>query len=151
MGIKGDRAVKEPLAIDLYADGRSLADISKQLDISDTTLRRWKAESKAPDETLDGWDKRRAQKRNYVQRARDLLDAQYDYVEGLLPEERDSRVMDSLSKMFAIVERSEKREKDIRRKALEEAANTVEETAKQSGVSSETIKAIRRDVLRMAE
>jgi hypothetical protein len=151
MGVKGDRAIKEPLAIDLYADGRSMPEISRKLDISDTTLRRWKAESRVPGEKQDGWDKRRAQKRNYVQRARDLLDDQYDYVEGLLPEDRDSRVMDSLSKMFAIVERSEKRQKQIRYQAIQEAAETAGETAKQSGVSSETIKAIRRDVLRMAE
>jgi len=151
MGIKGDRAVKEPLAIDLYADGRSLADIQKALDISDTTLRRWKAESKAPDARLDLWDQRRRQKRNYLQRARDLLDDQYEYVEGLQFEERDSRVWDSLSKAFAIVERSEKRQKEIRIQAITEAADAAGESAKQSGVSEDTIKAIRRDVLRMAE
>jgi len=147
MAVKGDRAIKEPLAIDLYVDGRSLADISKQLDVSDTTLRRWKAESKVPDEKLDLWEKRRRQKRNYVQRARDLLDDQYEYIEDLLPAERDSRVMDSLSKMFAIVERSEKREKDIRRKAIEEAAEVVGETAREQGESEENIKFWQEKVL----
>ncbi len=43
------------------------------------------------------------------------------------------------------------REKEIRKRAIEEAAATVEETAKQSGVSADTIKIIRRDVLRMSE
>jgi len=151
MAIKGDRAIKEPLAIDLYADGRSIADICKSLDVSDTSLRRWKAESKTPGEKLDLWDQRRRQKRNYLQRARDLLSDQYDYMEGLLAEERDSRIWDSLSKAFSIVERSEKRQKEIRRQAITEAAAAAGESAKESGVSEETIKAIRRDVLRMAE
>lgn len=38
---------------------------------------------------------------------------------------------------------------EARKKALEEAAETVEATAKQEGVSQEVIKKIRRDVLMM--
>ncbi|MDR2551440.1 MAG: DUF3486 family protein [Desulfobulbus sp.] len=45
---------------------------------------------------------------------------------------------------------SVKREADIRRQALEEAASAIGETAAQAGVSPETIQKIRRDVLRMA-
>lgn len=43
-----------------------------------------------------------------------------------------------------------KREKEIRKQALEDAALTVEKTAKAAGVSAEAIQKIRRDVLRMA-
>lgn len=43
-----------------------------------------------------------------------------------------------------------KREQDIRKQALEEAAEAVGATAKEAGVSAETIARIRRDVLRMA-
>lgn len=39
---------------------------------------------------------------------------------------------------------------EVRRQALKDAADKVEETAKQAGVSPETIQIIRRDVLRMA-
>jgi hypothetical protein len=42
-----------------------------------------------------------------------------------------------------------KREAEIRRQALEAAAKAVGETAREAGVSSETIARIRRDVLRM--
>jgi hypothetical protein len=42
-------------------------------------------------------------------------------------------------------------EKRARIEALEDAARQVQKSAKQAGVSSETIKIIRRDVLRMAE
>jgi hypothetical protein len=44
-----------------------------------------------------------------------------------------------------------KRETEIRKKALEDAAQAAEATAKQAGVSDQTIKIIRRDVLRMAD
>jgi hypothetical protein len=43
-----------------------------------------------------------------------------------------------------------KREQEIRKQALEEAADAVDATAKDAGVSAETIARIRRDVLRMA-
>ena len=43
-----------------------------------------------------------------------------------------------------------KREKEIRKQALEDAAKTVETSAKAAGVSAEAIQEIRRDVLRMA-
>ena len=42
------------------------------------------------------------------------------------------------------------REKEIKRQALEEAAETVSETAREAGVSKDTIARIRRDVLRMS-
>ncbi|WP_298438025.1 DUF3486 family protein [Geobacter sp.] len=43
-----------------------------------------------------------------------------------------------------------KRENEIRKAALEQAAEAVEKTAKQAGVSAEAIQMIRRDVLMMA-
>ena len=43
-----------------------------------------------------------------------------------------------------------KRETEIRKQALEEAAKAVGETAKQAGVSADVIAVIRRDVLRMS-
>lgn len=45
---------------------------------------------------------------------------------------------------------NERREAEIRKKALEEAAKSLEKTAVQEGVSAETIAKIRRDVLGMA-
>jgi transposase-like protein len=151
MGSKGDRAAKAPLAERLYVDGHSLAEISRQLDVSDTTLRRWKSDSGIPGEEVDGWDRARQQKRGNIQRLKDLFERQLEYVEGLNPDEVTAPMMDTLSKLGALVERADRMEEVIRRKAIEDAAATVEETAKQSGVSEDTIKAIRRDVLRMAE
>ena len=147
MAAKGKQAAMGPQAMSMFADGKEIREISAILGVSENSLYRWKSESKAPDEDLDLWEKRRRQKRNYLQRARDLLDDQYEYMEGLLPEDRDSKVWDSLSKAFAIVERSEKREKEIRRKAIEEAASVIEQTGKERGDSPVDIKFWQKKVL----
>jgi len=147
MGTKGDRAAKEPQAMQMYANGHNLSEISRQLDISDTTLRRWKSESGVPGEETDGWDKARQQKRGNIQRLRDILDEQLEYVEGLLPEERTSKTFDGLSKIAALVERVDKMEETIRNKAIEEAAEVVEKTARERGDSEEDIKFWQEKVL----
>jgi len=147
MAVKGDKAAKGPLAMRMYADGYSLAEISRQTGISDTTLRRWKSDSGIPGEEIDGWDKARMQKRGHVQRLRDVLEEQLVYVEGLLPEERTSKTFDGLSKIAALVERIDKMEEVVRRAALEEAADTVEAAAKQQGLDAEQAKFWREKVL----
>lgn len=113
MGAKGDRASKEPLAMRLYVDGSNLTEISRQLDISDTTLRRWKDDSRVPGDDIDGWDKARQQKRSNIQRLKDLFERQLEYVEGILPSEVSAPMMDTLSKLGALVERWDKVEKAL--------------------------------------
>ena len=113
MGAKGDRASKELLAMRLYVDGSNLTEISKQLDISDTTLRRWKDDSRIPGEEIDGWDRARQQKRSNIVRLKDLFERQLGYVEGLLPAEVSAPMMDTLSKLGALVERWDKVEKAL--------------------------------------
>lgn len=130
MGSKGDRAAKEPLAKKMYADDRSLVDIAGELDVSDTTLRRWKSEDKVPGEEIDGWDKARQQKRGNVQRLQDILDEQLTYLQGLQPSERTSQMFDGLSKIGALVERINKMDAEIRRQALAEAADAVKNIEK---------------------
>ncbi|MRR33166.1 DUF3486 family protein [bacterium] len=65
--------------------------------------------------------------------------------------------IDQMKGLALILQRTEqaanlnlKREAEIRKQAIEEAAKTVETTAKQAGVTEETIQIIRRDILRMA-
>jgi uncharacterized protein YjcR len=74
----------------------------------------------------------------------------------LEPETLDTSI-GQMKELSTILQRTEqaanlnlKREKEIRQQALEDAAKTVEATAKQAGVSPETIEIIRRDVLRIA-
>lgn len=115
MGAKGDRASKEPLALRMYADGRCLTDISRQLDISDTTLRRWKEESQVPGQDIDGWDKARQQKRSNISRLKDMFERQLEYVESLNPMDVTAAMMDTLSKASAMVERWDKAELVIKK------------------------------------
>ena len=141
MGAKGDRAAKEPLAAKMYADGHSLVEISAQLDISDTTLRRWKAESRIPGEDIDGWDKARQQKRGNIKRLRDLFERQLEYVEGLNASEVTAPMMDTLSKLGALVERWDKIEN-----AQAVAAEVVKEV-KAQGLSDDSAEEIRNKIL----
>ena len=105
MGAKGDRAAKEPLAAKMYADGHSLTDISAQLDISDTTLRRWKSESQVPGEEIDGWDRARQQKRGNIQRLKDLFERELKHVEESEEGSITAPSMDALTKLGALVQR----------------------------------------------
>lgn len=115
MGAKGDRAAKEPLAMRMYADGASLTDIAEQLDISDTTLRRWKSEtirrwkseSQVPGDDIDGWDKARQQKRGNIQRLGDLFARELKFAEDAEAGSISSAAMDALSKLGALVQRWE--------------------------------------------
>jgi len=81
------------------------------------------------------------------------FDAASKLAEGEVPVE--PRALKDLAIAIERLERAAsenvKRDEEIRKRALEDAAETVEKTAKQAGVSQATIKAIRRDVLRMAD
>ena len=111
MAKKGDRALLEPQAMRLYADGFALSDIVGQLDVSVTSLAKWKEESKRPGADMDEWDRARTQKRNNIQRLRDLFEDQLFYLEGLTAMERTAPMMDTLSKMGSLLERWDKIEK----------------------------------------
>ena len=147
MGAKGDRASKAPQAERLYADGRGLAEISRLLDVSETTLRRWKSDSQVPGEEMDGWDRARAQKRGNIARLRDLFERQLEYVEGLNPGDVSPPMMDTLSKLGALVERWDKVESAIRAKTKAEAAEAVESEAKRQGASAATIDSLRAAIM----
>jgi hypothetical protein len=64
--------------------------------------------------------------------------------------ERVNMLTLSLGRLETAAFRNTKNEQEIRKKALEDAAKEVEKTAKQEGVSAESIMKIRRDVLMMA-
>ena len=111
MAKKGDRAYLEPQAQRLYADGRSLSDISGLLGVSVTSLARWKEESKVPSADLDEWDRARLQKRSNIQRLRDLFEDQLAHLEALRSDERTAPMMDVLSKVGSLLERWDKIER----------------------------------------
>ncbi len=141
MASKGDRGYLEPQAQRLYVDGHSLSSISEQLDVSVTSLARWKADSKRPSEDMDGWDKARNQKRGNVQRLRDLFEEQLQYLEELHASKRDSKMMDTLSKLGSLLERWDKLEKAQR------VAEEVVQEVKKAGLTEEMAVDIRNRIL----
>jgi len=141
--MKGDRAAKAPLAMRMYVDGHSLAEISRNMDVSDTTLRRWKSDSGVPGEEMDGWDKARMQKRGNIQRLKDLFERQLEYVEDLAPDQVTAPMMDTLSKLGALVERWDKVQTIIAKLVEVEQAAATESDGR---VPLETLRKIRREI-----
>ncbi len=141
MARKGDRAGLEPRAIRMYTDGNSIAEIARQLGISETSLTRWKNESKKPTVKLDEWDRAREQKRGNIQRLRDLFEDQLGYLEELHASERSAPMMDCLSKMGSLLERWDKIEK------ARAVADQVMNQVKQAGLTDATADDIRARIL----
>ncbi|MDH5524456.1 MAG: DUF1804 family protein [Desulfobulbaceae bacterium] len=139
------KAGQEPIARRLYADGMTLEEISGQLGVSVVSLSKWKTATKDPVSGVDEWDKARQQKRGNIQRLRDLFNEQLEYFENLRPEERTAPMMDTLSKMGALLERWDKMEK-----AQKVAADVVREV-KKAGLTDESVDSIRRSILGIGE
>lgn len=145
MAKKGDRAYLEPQAQRLYAEGYSMTDIAARLDVSVTSLAKWKEESKRPSADLDEWDRARGQKRGNIQRLRDLFEDQLQFLEGISARERTAPMMDTLAKVGALLERWDKIEK------AQAVANAVEQEVKKAGLSPEAVAKIRREILGISE
>lgn len=141
MASKGDKGYLEPQALRLYAEGNSLSSISEQLGVSVTTLSRWKADTKDPKQDLNDWDRARGQKRGNIQRLRDLFEEQLLHLETTPPRQRTAPMMDTLSKIGALLERWDKMEKTQR-----VAEDVVKEVTK-AGLTAETANDIRRQIL----
>lgn len=143
MGQKGDRASKDGLARRMYADGLSLAEIARQIDVSETTLRKWKSDDMVPGAEMDEWDRARAQKRGNITRLKDLFERQLEYVESLHPSEVTAPMMDTLSKLGSLVERWDKAEAVVKR--LADLEKTAEKTPGQ-GISVDTLRRVRQEI-----
>ncbi len=147
MGQKGDRAAKEPLAIRMYAEGKTLEAIAADLDISPTSLRNWKSQTMIPGGEIDEWDRARQQRRNMSCRLKDIYEEQVKYIEELRPDERTAPMIDALSKMGALVEKHAIREKTI------QAVKNIEIKAAGTGRKSldpETMKIIKEEIYGIA-
>lgn len=141
MASKGAKSALEPQAQRLYADGHTLSSISDQLGVSVTSLTRWKNDTTDPGTGQDAWDRARSQKRGNIQRLRDLFEEQLSWVEDLHPSDRNSKLMDTLSKLGSLLERWDKLEKAQR------VADEVVKVVKKAGVEAETAEEIRTNIL----
>lgn len=131
----------EPQARRMYADGSSLSSIAEYLGVSVTSLARWKSETTDPQTAVDEWDRARDQKRSNIQRLRDLFEDQLAFLETLAARERSAPMMDTLSKMGALLERWDKLEKAQR------VAEDVVKEVKKAGLTDSTVEDIRRQIL----
>jgi transcriptional regulator with XRE-family HTH domain len=148
MAQKGDKAKLYDVAMKMYIDGHSMTDVADALGVSRQALSQWKADSKAPSDDMDAWDRARKQKSTGIQRLRDLFSRQLEYVETLTPANVSPPMMDTLSKLGALVERWDRVEKEIRAQATAQAADAVETEARKQGTSAETIDALRAAIMK---
>jgi hypothetical protein len=149
MAEKGARAQLEPVARQMYIDGKSLTAIEELLGVSRQTLTTWKGQTKKPSEEFDEWDKARTRKANFGIRMEALLERELTFAEDRQPGALAGTSLDNLTKLGSLVVKF--RLEEARKKIIGEAADRAEETAKQEGVSAETLTKIRRDVLKMAQ
>jgi hypothetical protein len=149
MAEKGARAQLEPVARQMFIDGKSLTAIEAVLGVSRQTLTTWKGQTKKPGEEFDEWDKARTRKANFGIRMEALLERELTFAEDRQPGALAGTSLDNLTKLGSLVVKF--RLEEARKKIIGEAADRAEETAKQEGVTEETLKKIRRDVLKMAQ
>jgi hypothetical protein len=103
MAEKGARTQLEPVARQMYIDGKSLTDIEAALNVSRQTLSVWKGQTKKPGEEFDEWDKARARKANFGIRMEALLERELTYAEERQPGAIEGASLDNLAKLGSLV------------------------------------------------
>lgn len=99
------RGKHENCAITLYADGQSIEEISEVLNVSATSLYKWKSQSMVPGAEMDEWDRARGQKKSYSMRTKALFERELKAAEDMLPGELSAPMVDQLSKLGAMAKR----------------------------------------------
>ncbi len=141
MGRKGDRATKEKVARNLYAEGHTLDAISSTLDISVTSLCRWKSESKRPSADLDEWDMAKQGHRDFTDQLFELFQEELEEIRSLRPSERTSGNYDRLNKAMSIYQKWVSAEK------AKQVAHEVAKEVKKAGLTEDTVEDIRNQIL----
>lgn len=148
MAEKGAKTQLEPVARQMYIDGKSLTAIENELGVSRQTLSSWKGLTRKPSEDLDEWDKARARKANFGLRMEALLERELTYAEERQPGAIDSGLMDSLTKLGSLVVKFKQAESNgYFKNKVNETADAVAKAVKDGGMSEETAKEIRQRIL----
>ncbi len=148
MAEKGARTQLEPVARQMYIDGKSLTAIEAELGVSRQTLSAWKGQTKKPNEDLDEWDKARARKTDFGNRMEALLERELTHAEERQPGAIDSALIDSLTKLGSLVVKFKQAESNGYFKSKVTAtADDVMKVAKAGGMSESTAKEIRERIL----
>lgn len=145
MAAKGARAELEAVVRQTYIETGNLTLAAETHGVSRQTASEWKR--RAGDE----WDQARERKGDHYQRMQLLFERQISWVEEQPPSQVSPPMVDALSKLGALVEKTEKIVAAARKQAVLQSAEKAADVAQAAGVSAETIQRIRRDVLMMAE
>jgi hypothetical protein len=103
MAEKGARITLEPVARQMFVEGKSLSDIEAELGVSRQSLSDWKGRTKKPGEDKDEWDKARERKVSFGLRMESLLEQELTYAEELQAGSVSGGTLDNLSKLGALV------------------------------------------------
>jgi hypothetical protein len=145
---KGIKIQLEPVARQMFIDGKSLSAIETELGVSRQTLSAWKGLTKKPGEDLDEWDKARARKANFGLRMEALLERELTHAEERQPGAIDSALMDSLTKLGSLVVKFKQAESNgLFRDKVNAAAAEVAKAVKKGGMSDADARDISRRIL----
>lgn len=103
MAEKGARITLEPVARQMYVEGKSLSDIEAALGVSRQSLSDWKGRTRVPGEEKDEWDKARERKASFGLRMEALLERELTYAEERQAGAVEGGTLDNLSKLGALV------------------------------------------------
>lgn len=103
MAEKGARITLEPVARQMYVDGKTLEDIAAELGVSRQSLSDWKGRTRKPGEDKDEWDKARERKTSFGLRMEALLERELTYAEERQAGAVEGATLDNLSKLGALV------------------------------------------------
>ena len=141
MAEKGARTQLEPVARQMFIDGKSLTAIEEELGVSRQTLSAWKGLTKKPSEEFDEWDKARSNKTNFGLRMEILLARELTHAEEKQPGAIDSALMDSLTKLGSLVVKFKQAESNgLFVSKVNAAANEVAKAVKRGGMTADQAK-----------
>jgi hypothetical protein len=103
MAQKGARITLEPVARQMYVEGKKLEEIQAVLGVSRQSLSDWKARTKKPNEEKDEWDQARERKSSFGLRMEALLERELTFAEGRQAGAVEGGTLDNLSKLGALV------------------------------------------------
>lgn len=128
MAEKGARAELLPLVRQKYIETGNLTLAAETYGVTRQTATAWKQYEG------DEWDKARERKGDHHQRMQLLFTRQMEWIESQLPQQITPGMIDSLSKMGALVEKTEKIVSAARAKALQDATEAIKEATSKAPV-----------------
>ncbi|MFZ2948220.1 MAG: DUF1804 family protein [Desulfuromonadaceae bacterium] len=103
MAEKGKRITLEPVARQMFVDGKSLVDIEAELGVSRQSISDWKGRTKKPGDDKDEWDKARETKTSSALRLSAIFERELAHVETRQPGSIEQASLNALNQLGAMV------------------------------------------------